>query len=159
MEKKRRIGNVTAGLLIVSALLVDGLQGILTVSVFFLPLSVMVTFLATTAFGLWFLLLGVKYVGKDGKNLLIAFAAVITELAPVINALPATTVGVIGIIVRTRIEDARENLGKKKTPNTAQAQARLMRMQASRNRVASAQSERHPAANGEFEENSRQNAA
>ncbi len=133
MEKKHKIGNVTAGMMVVTALIVDAVQALLTFSVFLLPLSVLITFMAATMFFLWFALSGVKYVGNDGgKKLLIALASTVAELVPVVNAIPATTAGVIGIIVQTRIEDARAQAGGKVTPRTAMASARLQKMNQAR---------------------------
>jgi len=133
MENKQKIGNVTAGLMIATALLVDGVQALLTFSVLLLPLSVLITFMSATMFFLWFALSGVKYTDKGGgKKLLLMLASTIAELVPVINALPATTAGVIGVIVQTRIEDARAGTQGKVTPHTAMAAARLERMRAAR---------------------------
>jgi len=133
MAAPHKIGNVTAGLMVTVAILIDCAQALLTISVFLLPLSVLVTFISTTMFFLWFGIRGVKYIGNDGgKKLLIMLATTVAELAPVINALPATTFGVIGIIVQTRFDDAREAAGGKVTPRTAMAYARQRRMQASR---------------------------
>lgn len=120
-------------MMIVTALLVDGVQALLTFSVLLLPLSVLITFMAAAMFFLWFALSGVRYVGNDGgKKLLVALGSTVAELVPVVNALPVTTAGVIGIIVQTRIEDARANAGGKVTPRTAMATARLQKMQAAR---------------------------
>ena len=133
MEKKHTVGNVTAGLMLAAALLFDGLQFLLTLSVLLLPLSLFLTFLSMTMFFLWFALLGVKYTGSGGgRKLLVMLAASVAELVPVVNALPAVTAGVVGVIVQTRIEDARRQQGGKVTPRTAMAQARLMRMRQAR---------------------------
>jgi len=128
MEKKQTIDNITAGLMIVAALLCDGLQALLTLSVVLLPLSILVTIMVIA-------MLGVKYVGHDGgKKLLTMLATTVAELVPVVNALPAVTAGVLGVIVQTRIEDARRNAGGKVTPRTAMAAARLMKMKAARSK-------------------------
>lgn len=133
MEKEHKIGNVTAGMMLVAALLADGVQALLTFSVFLLPLSVLITFMTATMFFLWFALSGVKYIGNDGgKKLLVALSSTVAELVPVINALPVTTLGVLGIIVQTRIEDARARAGGKVTPNTAMAYARARKMNQAR---------------------------
>lgn len=133
MGKARRIGNVTAGLMVAVAALFDVAQGFLTFTVLLLPLSILVTFFSLTIFFLWFALLDVKYVGSGGgRKLLTMVAMTVTELAPVINALPATTAGVIGIIVQTRIEDARANTGGAVTPRTAMAALRLEKMRRAR---------------------------
>ena len=143
MEQKHTIGNVTAGLMIAVALLMDALQGLFTLLVFLIPLSWFVTILSIIIFFLWFAIMGVKFgAGDGGRKLLTMLAAAVAEFAPLINALPATTAGVIGVIAQTRIEDARRNAGKKVTPNTAIAYARTRRMQQSRARQDAAREER-----------------
>lgn len=156
MDKKRTIGNITAGLMIATALLFDGIQALLTMSVFLLPFAYFFTFLGWIIFFLWFAILGVRYAGDGGRKLLAAFASVIVELTPVISALPGITAGVIGIIVQTRIEDARRTSGKKVTPRTAMASIRNMKLQQLRKERESgaregreaAQEERHPNSEG-----------
>jgi hypothetical protein len=147
MDKKHTVGNVTAGLMIAVALLCDGLQFLLTLSVLLLPLSIFVTVTCVTMFFLWFALLGVKYTDHGGgKKLLTMLAASVAELVPVVNALPAVTAGVLGVIVQTRIEDARRQSGGKVTPRTAMAYARLRKMQQARTqREASAREGREEA--------------
>ena len=144
MDKKHTIGNVTAGLMIAFALLMDVIQGFLTLSIFLIPFSWFITIFSFTALWLWFVLAGVKYSGNaGGKRILIMIASIITELIPVINAIPAVTAGVIGTIGQTRLEDARRNSGGKVTPRTAEAMIRKMRMdQARRNREERARAER-----------------
>lgn len=153
---QQRIGNVTAGAIIGIALIIDGLQFLLTLTVVGSVIAAAMTFLAGFGFWLWFSILGVKYVGKDGsKKLLIGITSLITELIPVVDALPATTLGVVLIIIQTRIEDARTNAGKKVTQRTALAAARAQKMQAARAQRAdtaradreAAQQERHAPAN------------
>ncbi len=139
MENKQRIGNVSAGFMIGVAAIIDLVQFLLTLTAVLVPLAVLCTFFSATMFAIWFMIYGVKYVGHDnGKKLLIALASTVAEFVPVINALPATTVGVIGIIVQSRIEDARANTGKKVTPRTAMAVARARKMQAARTQRADA---------------------
>ncbi len=142
------------------ALLVDGVQALLTLSVFLLPLSVLATFFSITMFFLWFGILGVKYTGNGGgKKLLIMLATTVAEIAPVINALPATTAGVIGVIVQTRIEDARASVEGNVTPNTAMAYARQRRMQAARvNRQDSAREGREEVQNARHSEPANDNS-
>ena len=147
MEKKHTIGNVTAGFMITVALLMDGVQFLLTLSVLLVPLSWLVTFFSIILFWLWFVLSGVKYSGTNGgKRLLIMLGTAVAELVPFINALPAITAGVIGTIVQTRLEDARRNAGGKVTPRTAMAMARRARMQqAARTRQDAARGDRENA--------------
>ncbi len=130
---QQRIGNVTAGAIIAIALIIDGLQFLLTLTVVGSIIAAAMTFLAGFGFWLWFSILGVKYMGKEGnKKLLISLTAFITELIPIVDALPATTLGVVLIIIQTRIEDARANAGKKVTQRTALAAVRSQKMQAAR---------------------------
>lgn len=129
----QRIGNVTAGAIIATALVIDGIQFLLTLTVVGSVIAAVMTFLAGFGFWLWFSILGVKYLGKEGnKKLLISLTAFITELIPIVDALPATTAGVILIIIQTRIEDARTNAGKKATHRTMLATARAQKMRAAR---------------------------
>ncbi len=153
MEKKHTIGTFTAGLMVGLAILVDLLQGFFIISVLFLPFSIFLTFLSLSVFFLWFALMGVKYGGGDGgRKLLTMLAMSVVEIAPIINGLPGTTAGVLGIIIQTRIEDARRNRGGKTTPRTAAAAVRLERMRRSRQARESAarterdsvEQERHP---------------
>lgn len=155
MAGKQRIGDLTAGLLLVSAALVDLVQFLLDLTVLASIAASLITIVSGFTFWLWFMMLGVKYTGPGaGRKVLLAFASIAVEFVPVVNALPATFAGVLGIIVATRAEDARANAGKKVTPRTAMATARTLRMRASRERRAdqarqqrdAAQQARHPAA-------------
>jgi len=132
MEKKHKIGNVTAGMMIAVAALIDIIQGLLTLTVLLLPLSLFFTFLGLGIFFLWFALCGVKFNPANGKNLLTMLGATAIEIPPFINGLPGLTAAVIGIIVQTRIEDARAAAGGKVTPRTAMAYARLQKMNQAR---------------------------
>lgn len=144
MEKKHTIGTVTAGFMVGMALLVDLLQGLFIVSVLLLPFSVFLTFLSLSVFFLWFALMGVKYGGGDGgRKLLTMLAMSVVEIAPIVNGLPGTTAGVLGIIIQTRIEDARRGAGGKVTPRTAASAVRLERMRRNRQaRESAARAER-----------------
>lgn len=143
MDKKHTIGNLTAGLMIATAALLDGIQFLLNLTVFLLPLSIFLTICATIMFGLWFALAGVKYDRAAGRKLLIMIAMTVTELAPVINAIPAISAGVIGMVVQTRLEDLKANAGGKITPQTARAMVRKVRMdQMRQSRAGAAREER-----------------
>jgi hypothetical protein len=131
MPKKHTIGNVTAGLMIGTALLIDGAQFLLTLSVVLLPVSEFLAVAAAVMFFLWFLILGAYTGKKSWQRMMTTGLAAVIELVPVIGALPAVTGGVVGVIVQTRITDARTAMGKKATPRTVESLARLRRMQAS----------------------------
>lgn len=109
--KKHTVGNIVAGLMLALAVIFDAVQGLLTVSVLLLPFSLFITFLSTITFSLWFALLGMSYSGRFAvARLLTLIAMTVAELAPVINALPAITAGVVGLIVLSRVEDFQKSL-------------------------------------------------
>lgn len=64
--------------------------------------------IATISFALWFTLLGVSYFGKNStKKLTVVIGATVAEMVPIINALPAITLGVAAIILIARSEDSK----------------------------------------------------
>ncbi|MBU1292476.1 hypothetical protein KJ819_00220 [Patescibacteria group bacterium] len=137
-DNKQSIGNITAGSMITVALLVDGLQFLLTLSVLLLPLSLLLTFLAAAGFGVWFFLLG-AYSGKGAeKKALVSLVSAIAEFIPVVNALPAVTAGVVINIALSKVKDVEKKIGKNPARARSLAQARLAGMQASRARRANA---------------------
>lgn len=159
-EKKHTVGNVAAGFMIALALIVDAIQFFLTLTLLLMPLAIFLSILSTIIFFLWFLLLG-AYSGTGAwKRMCTSGMAAVIELVPFIGGLPAVTGGVVGIIVQTRIRDARRALGKKVTPRTVEATARLQRMKAAQAKRADAaredreavQQERHAPANGNYPE-------
>lgn len=103
MEGKR-ISPVTASFIIGTALIFDGLQFILTLTVFGSVLSWFIAMIAWIIFFIWFALLGVNYASGGGKKLAAAGASLITELIPLIDALPALTLGVTTVIIQHNIE-------------------------------------------------------
>ena len=154
-EKKHTVGNIAAGFMIALALIVDGIQFFLTLTVLLMPLAIFLSILSTIIFFLWFFMLG-AYSGTGAwKRMSTSGMAAIIELVPFIGGLPAVTGGVVGVIVQTRITDARRSLGKKGTPRTAEATARLQRRKAAQAKRAdgareereAAQQERHAPAN------------
>jgi len=113
-EKKRRIGNVTAFLMIVTAVLFDLAQGLLfflnPIPVFGtmidLVVSYFITFVSGAIFLLWFMLCRVSYFdSRSAKRFLIVLTAGIVELTPFIDTLPGISLGVIALIVQVRLED------------------------------------------------------
>lgn len=147
MDKKYTIGNVTAGLMIVLALIVDGLQILLTLTVLLIPLSLLLTFFSVVGFSIWFFMLG-AYKGKGAeKKALTSLAASVVEIVPVLSAIPAATAGVVINIVLSRMDDLKRRIGD--DPQKIVALARLRRMQAARReREAAARQSREEQRNG-----------
>lgn len=141
MDKKYTIGNVTAGLMIVLAVIVDGLQILLTLTVLLIPLSFLLTFFSVVGFSVWFFMLG-AYKGRGaGKKVLTSLAASVFEIVPVLNAFPAATAGVVINIILSRVDDLKKRVGE--DPKKIAALARLRRMQdARRQREAAARQSR-----------------
>lgn len=107
-----RVSNTTAGFIIAVALLCDGAQFLLN----FIPaigqmLSWLITFSALAVFALWFALLGISYFSgkKASSKVLSLLSATVVEMVPIINAVPAITMGVIGVIVASRAEDVEKH--------------------------------------------------
>lgn len=105
---KKRIGTLTAFLLVGTALVIDAGQFIIN----FIPvigqgLSFFGSFFALALFGVWFLLLGVNYFEgrKAGVKIAASMGGAVAEMMPFISALPALTVSVTLIIMASRLED------------------------------------------------------
>lgn len=112
--------------MLATAGIIDLVQLFLTLTVFLAPASIALTFIAFSVFALWFLLLGVSYVGgsKAFAKLGAAGAGVIIEFVPLINALPATTAAVLAVILISRMEDrekARKSGSAAAQPSTTAA--------------------------------------
>jgi len=114
-QKRQRISVPVALLMVALALIFDGLQD-LALFVNVIPavgtvidfiFSEMIAWLAAIIFFVWFAVLGVNYGGKKAAlKLLISLSSFIVELIPLIDALPAITVGVVSLIIITRAEDS-----------------------------------------------------
>lgn len=165
MDTKHSVGNVTAGLMVVTALLFDGVQALLTASVFLVPFSLFFTILYTIIFGIWFLLLGV-YAGRGAeKRLAMSALGAIVEFIPVINALPAVTASVIVTIFLSRRADGskRKAVPAKKRLASAERLQRMRessarRKEAAREEREGVEQDRHPAANDDNREEDREAA-
>jgi hypothetical protein len=115
-----RISNLTAAMMISVALLFDLVQDFVSIMdflpivgvVFATGISWFVTITAVACFAIWFFYHHVNYfMGKKGyRQLFAALASIGIELMPIINMLPAFTMGVVIIISCVRIEDS---IGKK----------------------------------------------
>lgn len=135
MATEHKIGNASAVAMLSVAVLVDGLQALLTLTVVGSVLAVFITFTAAFGFWLWFTLHGVKYTGNGaGKKVLIGLGSVVAELIPFINAIPATTAGVLGIIIAERAKEKGSG-GHSQDSKKLAAAARLARMKAARSQM------------------------
>jgi hypothetical protein len=124
--QKQTIGMIVAVLMVMLALLFDAAQFLATF-LHILPVvgnaaavvfAWFITILATSIFAVWFALHDISYASGRGagRRMLIALSAVVIELIPIIDALPAITIGVIGIIIESRIQDAQKAIAPKARP-------------------------------------------
>lgn len=116
-NKEVRIGNVTAVLLIMVALLFDLAQFVITVIFGFVPLAGpgliitatwFISMFAQIAFAIWFALLHVRGGARQTAfaiRMLVYISVFVVELVPIINSIPAITLGVVALIVLSRAED------------------------------------------------------
>lgn len=119
-----RIHTITAGLMIGVAVLADGIQFLLTLTVIGSIVAMFVSAFVWIVFLIWFALCGVSYFDRGGATRgLIMLTSAITELIPFINAVPAITLGVVALIIHSRIEDRKQN----STPERKGSDAALVR--------------------------------
>jgi|CXWL01.1.fsa_nt_gi hypothetical protein len=111
-KKPPRVGNITAFFMILIAFVLDLVQFLFV----WIPgvdvvVGYLAAFFALCGFGVWFAVLRVNYFSgkRSGAKVLSLFTGTAVELIPIIDALPAITAGVIGIIVSSRSEDALES--------------------------------------------------
>lgn len=125
--QKQRISLLMAVLLIGAAFLGDGLQAVLellagasvpiplidvVVGPAFALLGSFLGIVADICFIFWFYFLGVRYMDKGALLKLLTLGAMTAiTIIPGLDILPELTVGVIVLIVQTRIEDAENKLG------------------------------------------------
>jgi len=102
-----RIGMVQACFMVGVAVIADLLQVLLDLTGILAIASDIVTFLAESVLGIWFMINGVQFTsGKRAlSKFLTAFGTTIIELVPIIDALPTLTIGTIFIIHASRKED------------------------------------------------------
>lgn len=128
MEKKQTIGNITAIAIVLVAVVLDGIQFLLTLSVFLLPLTLLFAFFGGVGLGVWFFLLG-AYSGRGAeKKALTSLVTVIAEFLPIINVIPAFTAGAVINILLSRFDDLKKEVGA--DPKKTAALTRLQRMKA-----------------------------
>jgi hypothetical protein len=116
------------------ALVFDGLQALVTlVPVLGQALSIMLTIIAVTSFGLWFAIKGVSYFSgrKAGLKIAATLGSTVAELIPFIQALPAISLSVLVVIMASRLEDKEENAEEKRTaPAPMRIMPRVVRLPA-----------------------------
>jgi hypothetical protein len=107
-DGRRKISNVNAFFIIAVAVICDCLQFLLTLGVISSIFNVLITIIAWVIFGVWFFILGINYFkGKKALSKVVSvFGSLVIELIPILDALPTLTLGVIGIIVSSRKEEA-----------------------------------------------------
>lgn len=124
---KPRIGAIAAIVCVVIALGLDGLQFVFSLfhalnlldpvtfgvsgaigSAIAIVVPFFISILAFLGFGFFFFFSGVNYFSgkRAALKLIAAFGSLVIELVPLLDALPAITAGVVGIIIASRIEDA-----------------------------------------------------
>lgn len=123
-----RIGPVTMFFMLACALIADCLQFLVQ----FIPgvgqvIGWIIAFLAGGFFFMWFYMLGVSYF--SGKKSFAKISAVlgmsVVELVPLVDALPALTVGVLAIILSSRAEDTATKTTGSHAAQKAPARVRL----------------------------------
>lgn len=111
--RKARIGTLLALLMITVAVIFDGVQFVATflhvIPVVGNAAAFIVTWyvgiVAQFIFFLWFTLLGASTNRNLGLRMLVYISTFVSELVPLINALPAITLGVIALILLSRAEE------------------------------------------------------
>lgn len=98
-EARVRVNNLTAGGILVAAVIFDTIQAIF----FIVPLVVFFQLLL----GLWFMRLGVNYFTgrRAAVKVCTLFFTLVFGLVPVVNLLPEITLGAVVMIAASRIED------------------------------------------------------
>lgn len=112
MKQEYKISNVQIGLLVGTAVLIDGIQALLTLTVIGSVFAVFLSVFAAMSFFLWFASLHINYFGKGAAiKMLASLGTLVAELIPIISGLPAITAGVVTLIVQSRIEDMQKGGG------------------------------------------------
>ncbi|MDP6659783.1 MAG: hypothetical protein QF679_02140 [Candidatus Pacebacteria bacterium] len=107
---KKRIGKVNSLALLGFAVLIDGLQGILTFFLVGVFLNSVIGVLASIVYFIWFKLIDVDFLAM--RRMAAMGTAIIVEFIPAINAWPAWTIS-IGIIIASVNADYLKSKGKK----------------------------------------------
>lgn len=110
-EGKQRIVWWMAACLIIMAGSIDLFEALLTFVGIGLALNPVISVAADTLFIIWFWMLGINITSNPRAFFAMAGQAVI-GLIPALNALPELTLGVLGVVILTRITDKSGIMGK-----------------------------------------------
>lgn len=106
-EKKHKISASQGMLMIIAALIADGLGALLAFFVITEPLNWLVWLYAVIGFYIWLKMLGISWMDAKGKRAMMIFGgATGIEFLPFVSALPAWTAFIVGAIINDRIEEA-----------------------------------------------------
>ena len=103
-KKKEKIDNITATLMIGTAVLFDGFQAFLTLLLIGPFVNWLISIFAWLTFFLWFMLKGVHFT-KNLNKLFTFMGGSLMEIIPVVDALPAWTATIIITILMIKAED------------------------------------------------------
>lgn len=125
-DHPKRIGNISAGLMISVALIFDAIQTILTFIGIGIIVGPFISLWSFLTFFTWFKIKGVTFIDRAGGKKVAAWAGTfLLEAIPGLNSLPGITIATIATIIFTRIED--------RTLSKEQQQQLLALIQAIRN--------------------------
>ncbi len=110
-EKKERIKLWMGACMIIVAASIDLFEGLLNLVGIGEIFSTLISVCADTIFMIWFWMLGISLM-KNPRALISMAAQAIIGLIPFLNTLPELTLGVIGVVVFTRMVDKSNTLGK-----------------------------------------------
>jgi hypothetical protein len=118
-EIQYRISWITGGFMLVFGGILDGIQLFFTVTGFLIPASYIATYLYITVLPLWFYILSVPLFGgrSAGLKMASAFGGAVVELVPVMDAVPAMTASIAGVIIASRMEDRMKHAVRKEEPS------------------------------------------
>lgn len=110
-EKKERIPLWLGICMVVVAACIDIFEAVLDVLLIGEVLSPVISVCADMGFWIWFKMRGVQFT-KDPKNFMAMGIQALIGLMPGLNILPELTLGVLSIVIFTRITDKSNALGK-----------------------------------------------
>jgi hypothetical protein len=110
-ERKQRISTWMGATLIITALSIDAFQALLNILLIGEFVSPTISVCADVLFVTWFWMLGVSFT-KDPRAFMSMAAQAIIGLIPILNTLPELTLGIIGVVVFTKMVDKSAIIGK-----------------------------------------------